>query len=273
MQNSYTEDFYNYHAQEVRHSAEQIIPLILEKFPCNKIVDVGCGDGTWLKVFKELGAEEILGFDGDYVTPNILVIPQENFVACQLNKPLKIQKVFDLVVSLEVAEHLSDESAEIFIDSLTKLGKVILFSAAIPDQGGVNHINEQWPEYWVNLFQKKDYVVLDWIRPKIWNNNSVAYYYRQNILMFVEKNYLKNNNSLVSNTVDIWKCDDSSCISVVHPGLYIDTKSELRYVKNELEKATNPQKISLLNMIKLFPKVIISSMKRRINFFGNSFTS
>ena len=62
-----------------------------------------------------------------------------------------MNRKFDLVLSLEVAEHLPSECAEAFVESLVNLGPVILFSAAIPYQGGENHVNEQWPEYWVGV--------------------------------------------------------------------------------------------------------------------------
>jgi 2-polyprenyl-3-methyl-5-hydroxy-6-metoxy-1,4-benzoquinol methylase len=65
-----------------------------------------------------------------------------------LIQPLDLEKEFDLVVSLEVAEHLPASAADQFVNTLVKHGKKILFSAAIPGQGGQDHLNEQWPDYW-----------------------------------------------------------------------------------------------------------------------------
>lgn len=264
MQLNYTEDFYNYHKEEARRSAKEIVPLVLEMIPCKNVVDVGCGNGTWLKVFQEYGVEEILGVDGDYVTPDILVIPKEKFLYFNLQTPLQLNQQFDLVVSLEVAEHLSAECAEIFIDSLTSLGKVILFSAAVPYQGGINHINEQWPDYWVKLFQKKDYLVIDCIRKKVWNNDNIAYYYRQNILIFAQRKYLENHPNFAQKTVNAWEIAAASCISVVHPGLYLDTQEELLSIKRELARMTKVEEMSLRKTVRLFPKLIINALKRRI---------
>jgi 2-polyprenyl-3-methyl-5-hydroxy-6-metoxy-1,4-benzoquinol methylase len=44
-----------------------------------------------------------------------------------LEKPIKLSKTYDLVVSLEVAEHISEENADVFVQSLADAGKIILF--------------------------------------------------------------------------------------------------------------------------------------------------
>lgn len=102
-----------------------------------------------------------------------LEIPEERFLSFELNNPFRIDRQFDLVISLEVAEHLPKECAATFVDSLTRLGPVILFSAAIPFQGGTDHINEQWLDYWAKYFQEKGYVAIDCIRKRIWQNDKV----------------------------------------------------------------------------------------------------
>ena len=90
-----------------------------------------------------------------------------------LQNPFQINRRFDLVMTLEVAEHLPDTAAANFVESLTQLGPVILFSAAVPFQGGTGHVNEKWPDYWANLFSKHAYVPIDCIREKVWNNPDV----------------------------------------------------------------------------------------------------
>jgi hypothetical protein len=99
-------------------------------------------------------------------------------------------------MSLEVAEHIHPEAAAIFVDSLVRLAPVILFSAAIPGQGGVNHVNEQWSEYWVERFEQRGYEVIDCIRKKLWQNKGVLWSYAQNILLFVWKDCLENYSLL-----------------------------------------------------------------------------
>ncbi|EEO23533.2 MULTISPECIES: hypothetical protein [Helicobacter] len=96
-------------------------------------------------------------------------------------------KPFSIAQSLEVAEHLYAEYAENFVRTLTSLSDIILFSAAIPHQGGTHHVNEQPPAYWADIFKKYDYVCFDIVRPKVWENTKIAHWYRQNIMLYVHK--------------------------------------------------------------------------------------
>jgi SAM-dependent methyltransferase len=213
----YTNHFFKELHDGSYRSAREIIPHILELVQPRSVIDVGCGTGTWLSVCKEFGIEEIFGVDGDYVDEKTLKIPKERFSSFDLRKPFRLSRQFDLVLSLEVAEHLPPESASTFIDSLTGHGRVILFSAAIPHQGGMQHINEQWPEYWMKFFQHRGYVVIDCIRKRIWQNPNVESWYAQNVLMFVEKDYLDSHPLLkreFENTA-------ISQLSVVHPRKYL----------------------------------------------------
>ena len=141
----YTDHFFKDLHDGSDRSAREIIPLVFELIRPRSVIDVGCGSGTWLAVCQEFGVEDILGVDGDYVDEKILTIPKSRFSPRDLRKPFQIGRRFDLVLSLEVAEHLPAESAGSFIDSLTAHGDVVLFSAAIPHQGGMRHLNEQWP--------------------------------------------------------------------------------------------------------------------------------
>jgi cyclopropane fatty-acyl-phospholipid synthase-like methyltransferase len=174
---TYNKRFYLNQQSGSKKSAKEIVPIVLNLIQPKSVIDIGCGIGTWLSVFAEQGVSDFLGVDGEWVNKKLLQIPKENFAYRDLTKPLEINKRFDLVVSLEVAEHLPNSYAQTFVDSLITLGPVILFSAAIPYQGGRHHVNEQWPDFWVQLFRKKDYAVVDAIRRRIWQNNRVNYWY------------------------------------------------------------------------------------------------
>src|SRR5436309_14636146 len=141
---SYTKEFCKSHTAGSRQSAEAIVPLVFALLKPQSVIDVGCGLGTWLSVFEEFGVKDVFGIDGDHVDRSMLQISNERFTAFDLKKPIQIDRRFDLVVSLEVAEHLPKDCAKTFVHSLTRLGPVILFSAAIPFQGGRAHLNEQW---------------------------------------------------------------------------------------------------------------------------------
>jgi SAM-dependent methyltransferase len=256
QQQFYTKDFYQFIGQAAVRSAKEVVPLILELIPCKSVIDVGCGDGSWLKVFKEYGIEEIIGIDGNYINEDILVIPKEYFIPCDLKSPIEIKKKFDLVVSLEVAEHLPPDCAETFVDSLTSLAPVVLFSAAIPYQGGENHINLQWPTYWINLFKAKKYVVIDCIRKKIWNNSKVAFWYSQNTFLFVEQSYLDSSHSLKNELEDI----NRPLSPVIHPGAFIDAMMKLNETREMLARATEPEKMSLKKTFFMLIKVALKKL-------------
>jgi len=184
----YKKSFYQNGSDTALNSARQIVPLVMKLARPRSVVDIGCGTGEWLSVFREMGVSDILGIDGDWVPGEALHIPRSSFRAHEVgNTSLMLGRQFDLAVSLEVGEHLSEEKAESFIAELTAAAPVILFSAAIPHQGGVGHINENWPGYWTALFHKKGFLCIDAIRRHVWNNAEVAYWYCQNCFIAVRK--------------------------------------------------------------------------------------
>jgi SAM-dependent methyltransferase len=247
LKEKYDEDFYKGRYDRTSPSARVIIPLILEKMDVKSVIDIGCGIGAWLSVFREYGVSDIFGVDGNWVDKKMLKIPSDCFLEHNLNKVLNINRKADLAVSLEVAEHLPKENAQGFIAGLTELAPVILFSAAIPFQGGIDHINEQWPDYWTALFLKKGYLALDCIRRRIWQNDDVVPHYAQNIFLFVRKDYLENNALLMK------EYDQNSTLSLVHPKIYLSKIDELQLMR-----------MSLREVLKVTPILFLNALKRRV---------
>jgi len=200
-----------------RRSAQAILRIVFDLVQPQSIVDVGCSIGTWLSVCSAMGATDYTGIDGDYVDRNALLIPRERFLSLDLMRPFNLDRRFDLVISLEVAEHLPKESAEGFVNSLVSLGPVVLFSAAIPFQGGTGHINEQWPDYWARFFLQRGYLAIDCLRPRIWSNPDVQVWYAQNCLLFVHREVLGMSDTLRHEQ----ECCAGRPLSIVHPNHYI----------------------------------------------------
>lgn len=186
----YSTRYYRIQAAASRLSSDVVVPMVVELVRPASVIDVGCGMGAWLASFSECGVKDVFGIDGDYVDRTQLQIDETYFTARDLTRPLDIDRRFDLVVSLEVAEHLPASAAVTFVESLVSLGPAVLFSAAIPYQGGTGHLNEQWPEYWAALFAEHDYLPIDCFRRRIWNNPSVEWHYAQNILLYVHRDLL-----------------------------------------------------------------------------------
>lgn len=173
------------HSEEVHNlkAPSEVVPLILEMLKPVSVLDVGCGIGTWLHMFEREGVRDYIGVDGDYINKSLLKIPPEKFLAHDLTKRFNLGRKFDLVISLEVAEHLPETCADTFVESLISHGNVIVFSAALPGQSGQNHLNENWPEYWAEKFAKYGFFFHDVIRPKIWQNEKIDWWYRQNMFL------------------------------------------------------------------------------------------
>ena len=162
----------------------EIVPFVINLLNPKSVVDIGCGIGTWLAIFKEHGVQKILGLDGSFVDKKLLKIHETSFKEVDLEKSFELENKFDLAISLEVAEHISFENSDVFIKSICNLSDLVIFSAAIPNQGGQNHINEQPPMFWIQKFELKGYKAYDVIRPVFWNNVDVDWWYKQNIFIF-----------------------------------------------------------------------------------------
>lgn len=189
----YSIEFYQSQANGSEKSADVIVPMLMNLFSPQSVVDVGCGVGTWLSSFTKHGVADIFGMDGDYVSRDALRIPTERFQATDLLKPLTINRRFDLALCLEVGEHLPHERSRSLIAELTRLADIVAFSAAIPGQGGTYHINEQWPEYWSSHFESLGYVAIDCLRDQIWQNDDVADWYSQNLVLYVSADVIRTN--------------------------------------------------------------------------------
>jgi len=220
---AYSADFFQKEHEIVLQSARQVVPIVMSLLEPRRIIDVGCGTGVWLSVFQEHGVQDVVGIDGAYVDPATLKIPRDKFLTFDLSKTFFMDEAFDLAISLEVAEHLPDSSAAGFVESLTKLSPIVLFSAAIPFQGGVNHLNEQWPEYWARLFADRGFKAIDSIRGRIWNNERVAYYYAQNMLIFCRSDVLQSHPALQAQR----ERSGDAPLSLVHPRKLAETAQSL----------------------------------------------
>ncbi len=193
-------------------SAKVIVPEIVKLLNPKSVVDVGCGCGSFLKEFMELGVTDVIGCDNDWVPKETLLIPN-NFRTKNLNEKIEIERKFDLALSLEVAEHLLKSRAESFISELCSLSDVVVFSAATPGQGGHMHVNEQPLPYWISLFKGNGYRPFDILRGKIWNK--VPFWYAQNIIIYANEKGRAKHPSLM-----IGEKEGEIIMDFIHPDLF-----------------------------------------------------
>lgn len=168
-------------------AAAVVMPWVIERTKAHSVIDVGCGPGTWLSVAKSLGCE-VQGYDG-YAPDSHLLIDQSEFTRHDLTEGIDCHG-FDLAMSLEVAEHLPESSAAALVAGLCR-APYVFWSAAIPGQNGVNHINEQWPSWWAPYFAANGYYGSCDIRRVFWDDRRIAGYYRQNFIIWSTPTGLK----------------------------------------------------------------------------------
>jgi SAM-dependent methyltransferase len=180
----YGEGFFAGIEEGTRRSAQALAPLLTRLFAPRSVVDVGGGGGHWAAAFMACGIEDVLTVDGPWVPPGARAVPADRFLEHDLRRPLKLARTFDLALCLEAAEHLPAAAAPALASALTEAAPVVVFSAALPGQGGDGHINEQPPSYWIDLFAAWGYALLPDLRPAIWHEGQIEVWYRQNLLCF-----------------------------------------------------------------------------------------
>ncbi len=248
----YSPEFYRLHKDNSISSARVIVPLVMDLLQPRSVVDVGCGLETWLAVFREHGVRDVYGLDGDHIDHHALLVPPDRFEAIDLCRPRPLNRSFDLVLSMEVGEHLPADAAANFIGFLTGLGPAVLFSAAIPYQGGTAHVNEQWQDYWARHFARHGFVPIDCIRASVWNNHEVQAFYAQNMLLYVRQNFLAAHPRLRaehSRQVPL-------ALSLVHPRTFL--------------AVADPARLSFRQGLRFFCAVIAARIKARMRLDGKA---
>ena len=200
--------------QSARVVLGRVFPWLLPR----RVLDVGCGVGTWLRAALDLGAGEVAGTDGSYVDRAQLLIDPASFVPADLAAQSvrdalgeRAATPFDLVICMEVAEHLPYGRAPALVAELASLGDAVLFSAAVPFQYGTQHVNEQWPEFWAILFRAQGFSCYDCLRAGLWADTKVDWWYAQNALLFAR------DGSAAAGRLPPESRVDGRGLSVVHP--------------------------------------------------------
>ena len=251
----YDAAFYEHQQDGSLLSAREIVPHIMQLAAPSSVVDVGCGVGAWLRVFQEHGVGTIAGVDGDWVDETMLQIPRTAFHRADLSRPFDIPGRFDVAISLEVAEHLPPESASGFVATLTALAPIVVFSAAIPFQGGVEHKNEQWPDYWAALFANHRYVAVDCLRKRVWENDNAQFWYAQNMMVFVREDRLRSVQGSAAHHSD----PDGAMLSIVHPKKYLQLAELYR------EALQRADQLPVSQLLRALPRAILRSAAKRMS--------
>jgi len=223
--NYFYTDCINYDVNQ--KSAEEVVKVVMDLLKPETVIDMGCGTGTWLAEFKKKGCI-IKGFDFNTAEEKMFTIDfNKEFQRVDLSAPFEHAEKYDLAISLETGEHIEESKADTFVKNIAGLSDIILFSAAIPGQGGYDHINEQWPSYWIKKFEAQGYKPID-IRQLFLYLKKVMYYSKQTIILLVNQDAPITELGLTKLFCDT---DDRGFLDLVHPTTYLWKLSTLNKVK------------------------------------------
>jgi hypothetical protein len=166
--------------------ARLVLPRVFALWRPKSIIDIGCGAGPWLSVAGEEGIDELVGVDVPAAADATHRYGGMRFVPSDISQPLPdVGGPFAMAMSIEVAEHLPATSADTFVETLTGLAPVVLFSAAYPGQHGIGHINVQWPSYWAERFAARGFEAREITRLDTWKDPECPNVLRTGLLLFV----------------------------------------------------------------------------------------
>ena len=181
----YDAAFFEAKADEVRRSAEAIVPLVLELVAPRSVVDLGCGTGTWLAVFAEHGVDDVLGVDGDWVPRDRLDIPQRAFP----RRAPRPSRSGSSAASTWPSRSRSPSTSPSTPPTVRRVADAASSGRAVlgrrrRTRAGLHHVNEQWQDYWAARFAGRGYDAVDAIRPRMWAMDGIPYWYVQNMLVY-----------------------------------------------------------------------------------------
>ena len=183
----YPDSYYVIHEAASAKSAHVVLSHLYRRCAPHSVIDIGCGQGAWLAAAEDLGSRVLMGLDGPWVDRASLARPTIQFRPTDLERNVELSERYDLCISVEVAEHLTPNSERLFVKTLCQASDLVLFSAATPYQTGQGHVNLRWPSYWTGLFEEHHFECFDVLRPLVWDDVVVEWWYRQNVLLFARR--------------------------------------------------------------------------------------
>lgn len=163
--------------------------------------------------------------EGAHLDKEFLRIAPERLITADVQNRVELGRKFDLALCLEVGGYLHSDGPENLVRSLVDAAPVVLFSAPIPFQFDERvMINQQWQDYWAKLFIEQGFEPVHCIRRTIWDDDEIAWWYRQNAVLYVRKDHLGANEALRAAR----ERNSGLPARLVHPQHYLWLRSELR---------------------------------------------
>lgn len=181
-QGLYDEAYFKHLGDRVRRSVEVVVPEIISSFGPSSAVDLGCGDGQWTIGLARRGVRTV-GVDSAEIDR------EDHHLATFLRRDLTAMTPdclgrSDICLCLEVAEHLPQRAADLLVALISSSSDLVLFSAAVPGQGGTGHLNEQPHSYWIDRFISNGFSADQTWRNRFSQCSAVSPWYRSNMIVF-----------------------------------------------------------------------------------------
>lgn len=125
---------------------EGLIKSVIDFYKPIKSLDLGCGLGYFVAYLREQGVDA-WGVEAEDLGKHFKSPGHQ--IRKDLSQSLELQEKFDLVICLEVVEHIPRDFEEIVFDNIVRhMSKYLLFSGATVGQQGTGHINERPESHW-----------------------------------------------------------------------------------------------------------------------------
>ncbi len=168
-------------------SAATVGATINEKLHPSTVIDLGCGTGALIRCLAQLGIR-CVGLE--YAELGVGICKDRGLDVHKFDvtrDTLPVSEVFDLAISIEVAEHLPEESADRFVSTLCSLADQVILTAAGPTETSPYHLNCQPKQYWVEKFFSAGFILdgdlVEEFRRE-WTGTCVQHWYWRNLMVF-----------------------------------------------------------------------------------------
>lgn len=258
----YGEDFFAKRTKDKHSWGVEMGKYMCMKLGTSSVIDWGCGIGSLISGAKDQGVQKVLGIEVGYeaAKPYLIENIAQDVIYGNAAEPCNFGQ-FDTAVSIEVAEHLLPEQADIFCENLAKSSsRMIVITAARPGQEGVYHFNCQPKEYWINKIEKLGFTYRPDLSEKIskgWKQNvpGIPSYLTQNVMVFKVNN--KCPDSIKKKTTNVYGEKDTLRVSFDLPDN--DSSGKHKFFQRVRE-----------NICDLGCKVVHASEKSDIHFYINN---
>lgn len=250
MQNLYNKEYYQHYrtasgeisyqdSEEIKAFIGHIATQIKEKYRPKTVLDAGCAMGLLVAALRDLGVEAY-GVDlSEYAISRVREDIRPYCAVGSLADPLpdSLPRRYDLVVSIEVLEHMPEEDGKKSIANLCTMSDQILFSSVPDDTTDPTHINLHETPYWCGLFAKQGFFSAEEKKP-LFLPRHARFFQRKSVPAAVElyeeklQNYEEQVLQLSLDLDELWEKNE-----ILAEDLKISSENQKEYQALYLDKA------------------------------------